>query len=158
MRTLISGVFCFLFMKMTSQVCGGSLYKLNVYTLNGVEKKTFYYEFLPAPGKYIEIAESTQGYRGNGLMTFFDSDIIKSIDYGDTLSENFSELLISRKISRKGIISPSLKILTHELFYQPVLLKISDGVKEYFILGNFFGGCKDDLSIVWKVDFGVQVF
>ena len=77
------------------------------------------------------------------------------IDAGsDTLNTSLQKFL-NRRVKGYGPVSASgkmigtLRLQTMELAYFPVIVKISDGEKTAWLLGNYFGGCSRETSLIW---------
>ncbi len=149
-----------------SQACGGGILTLNIYTLNGVEIEEFNYEILPVSEELLkekfykkvvnEVNLDNQNYylfqtinmRGCIIMEQYANEIIETSD--KKLNEGLRKMLDLSKINQSGKIKSSLSFNTFELITFPIILKISHKEKSIYILGNYFGGCDRDVSLIWN--------
>tara|TARA_R110002111_G_scaffold252863_2_gene317941 strand:- start:1919 stop:2449 length:531 start_codon:yes stop_codon:yes gene_type:complete len=149
-----------------SQACGGGILTFNIYTLNGKEIKNFDYEIFPVSKELLnekfyrkvvnEVSLDDPNYyyfqnvsnSGIIIMEHFANEIIETND--EKLNEWLDKLLILSKISKSGKIKSSLSFSTLELNNFPIILKISLNQKTIYILGNYFGGCDREASLVWN--------
>ncbi|MEE1897574.1 hypothetical protein V1389_04460 [Flavobacterium rakeshii] len=161
-------IFLFTFLlspKIYSQRCGGGILTFNIYTLNGEDVKEFDYEIFPvskellqknfyekltlidykdcpqfSPTKPVETS-------GRIIGKVFADQIIDNND--PKLNAKLQELLDTSAIAQKGTITSTLLFSTRENQSFPIVLKISNGDREVYILGNYFGNCDREASLVW---------
>lgn len=154
-----------------SQACGGGILTFNIYTLNGVEIEEFNYEIFPVskellqekfyskvmpkvnpdnPNYYLfqEINQS-----GGIIMQQYANEIIDTKD--DELNDRLKKMLDLSKINQTGKIKSSLSFNTFEVANFPIILKISHKEKTIYILGNYFGGCDREASLIWNNGYGI---
>lgn len=153
-----------------AQACGGGILTFNIYTLNGEEIDEFDYEIFPVsqellrenfykkvvnevnldnPSYYLY---SSIGKSGIIIMEHSANEIIETKD--EKLNEQLQKSLDLSKIPQKGKIKSSLSFFTFELNNFPIILKISNKKKIVYILGNYFGGCNREASLVWNNGYG----
>jgi hypothetical protein len=148
-----------------SQACGGGKLTFNIYILNGSEIQNFEYEIFPVSKKLLQekfykkvINEGNldnpnynlfQNINNSGIiiMKHFANEIIEANN--DKLNESLNKLLHLSNIARSGKIKSSLSFTTLELNNFPIILKISNDKQTIYILGNYFGGCNREASLVW---------
>lgn len=73
--------------------------------------------------------------------------------YNKELIENLNKMLDLSKIDQIGEIKSSLSFKTAENRNFPIILKISQKEKTIYILGNYFGGCNREASLVWNNEY-----
>ncbi|HRF16102.1 MAG: hypothetical protein JSR97_01765 [Verrucomicrobia bacterium] len=153
-----------------SQRCGGGTLAFNIYTLNGEEIENFEYEILPVSKELLrekfykkvvnEINLDNQNYSlfqsvySSGIIIGeqFINEIIETNN--GKLNESLDKMLDLSKVTKNGKIKSSLFFITHEKNNFPVILKISNNQKTIYILGNYFGGCDREASLVWNNGYG----
>ncbi|RYJ41372.1 hypothetical protein [Flavobacterium beibuense] len=161
-------IFLFSFLlspKSFSQVCGGGILTFNIYTLNGEDIKEFDYEIFPVSRELLQ----KNYYDKLTIKTYKDcpeyslfKDVQKSgsiigkifvdqiIDNNDPkLNAKLQKLLDTSAIAQKGTIKSTLLFTTRENESFPIVLKISNGERVVYILGNYFGNCDREASLVW---------
>lgn len=153
-----------------SQACGGGILTFNIYTLNGTEIENFEYEIFPISKELLQEKfykkvvnevnlDNTNYYlfqsinsSGVIIMESYANEIIEANN--DELNESLDKMLHLSKITRTGKIKSSLSFTTLELNNFPIILKISNSQKNIYILGNYFGGCNREASLVWNNEYG----
>lgn len=165
-------LFAFLLISQNgySQRCGGGTLTFNIYTLNGEEIENFEYEILPVSEEFLqeklykkvvnEVNLNNPNYtlfqsvNNSGVIIGeqFVNEIIETNN--DKLNESLDKLLDLSKITKTGKIKSSLGFITHENNNFPIILKISHKDKFIYILGNYFGGCDREASLVWNNGYG----
>ncbi|MCD0469917.1 hypothetical protein [Flavobacterium sp. JAS] len=148
-----------------SQACGGGILTFNIYTLNGVEIEEFNYEIFPVSKEllkekfYSKVVNKVNldnpnynlfreiNQTGVIIMQQYANEIINTKD--DKLNGSLKKMLDLSKINQTGKIKSSLSFNTLELADFPIILKISHREKTIYILGNYFGGCDREGSLVW---------
>ncbi|WP_417354419.1 hypothetical protein [Flavobacterium sp.] len=161
-------IFIFTFLltpKIYSQRCGGGILTFNIYTLNGEDVKEFDYEIFPVSKELLKKNYydklTIKKYKDCPEYSLF-KDIQKSgsiigkvfvnqiIDNNDPkLNAELQKLLDTSAISQKGTIKSTMLFSTRENQSFPIVLKISNGDREVYILGNYFGNCDREASLVW---------
>jgi hypothetical protein len=133
--------------KSIAQVCGGGTVKFNIYTLNGKAVKSFDYEIFPAS----EELTKKFNYKDNwGCGEIINGIADSMIDRNDeALNNKLKELLALSKITSKGKIKCSINFKSFETVYFPMIFKITKHNKSVYILGNYFGGCNRQASLIW---------
>lgn len=153
-----------------SQACGGGILKFNIYTLNGVEVEEFNYEIFPVSKELLnekfyskvmvkENLDNPNHYlfqkineTGGIIMEQYANEIIETKD--EELNSSLKKILDLSKINQTGKIKSSLSFKTFELANFPIILKISHKEKTIYILGNYFGGCNREASLIWDNESG----
>lgn len=173
MKKIISHIF-FVFVLISqngySQLCGGGKLTFNIYTLNGTEVENFDYEIFPVSKEFLhekfykKVVNDVNldnpnyyffqnvGNAGIIIMEHFANEIIETND--DKLNERLDKMLHLSKITKYGKIRSSLSFTTLELNNFPIVLKITHNQKTIYILGNYFGGCNREASLVWNNGYG----
>lgn len=173
MKNIITYIF-FVFVLISqngySQACGGGKLIFNIYTLNGVEIENFEYEIFPVSKEllqekfYNKVVNTAnldnpnhnlfQNINNFGviIMENFANEIIETND--DKLNESLDKMLQLSQIAQSGKIKSSLSFTTAEVLDFPIILKISNSQKTIYILGNYFGGCNREASLVWNNGYG----
>lgn len=149
-----------------SQACGGGILIFNIYTLNGVEIEDFNYEIFPVSKEllqekfYSKVVDKVNlenpnynlfreiNQTGVIIMQQYANEIIDAKD--DKLNDRLKKILDVSKINQTGKIKSSLSFNTLELADFLIILKISHREKNIYILGNYFGGCDREASLVWN--------
>lgn len=151
--------------KSYSQRCGGGILTFNIYTLNGEDVKEFDYEIFPVSKELLKknLYEKVVNQQN---MNNSDYPLFKSVEtsgriigkvFVDQIIDNndpkldakLQELLDTSAIAQKGTITSTLFFSTRENQSFPIVLKISNGDREVYILGNYFGNCDREASLVW---------
>lgn len=162
----------------TAQLCGGGILTFNIYTLNGSSIKEFEYEIFPVAKQSLENYFQTMreqkvdvdyrlmpNMRETGIIITENtaSEIIDTKN--DTLNNALIKLLERKRIGygalpSKGKMKNSLQFQTLELGVFPVVLKITAKGKTVYIVGNYFGGCNRETSLIWdnKYTYGFRIF
>lgn len=153
-----------------SQACGGGKLIFNIYTLNGVVIEEFDYEIFPVSKELLQekfykkvVYEGNLGNPnyilfqninnfGTIIMENIANEIIETKD--EKLNEKLDKMLDLSKINQSGKIKSTLSFFTLELNNFPIILKISNTQKTIYILGNYFGGCNREASLVWNNGYG----
>lgn len=154
-----------------SQRCGGGTLTFNIYTLNGEEMENFEYEILPVSKellqdklykKYVNevnlnnpnytLFQSVNNSSGIIIGEQFVNEIVETNN--DKLNGSLDKMLDLSKITKTGKIKSSLLFITYENNNFPIILKISNNQKTIYILGNYFGGCDREASLVWNNGYG----
>lgn len=148
-----------------SQACGGGILTFNIYTLNGVDIEEFNYEIFPVSKELLQekfyskvvhkVNLDNPNYyffekidqTGGIIMQQYANEIIDTKD--DVLNGSLKKMLDLSKINQTGKIKSSLSFNTLELGNFPIILKISHNEKTIYILGNYFGGCNREASLIW---------
>lgn len=149
-----------------SQACGGGRLTFNIYTLNGIEIENFDYEIFPVSEEllqekfYKKVVNEVNldnpnyyffqniGNAGMIIMERFANEVIETKD--EKLNERLDKMLDLSKINQSGKIKSTLSFFTLELNSFPIILKIEYNKKAIYILGNYFGGCNREASLVWN--------
>lgn len=151
--------------KSFSQVCGGGILTFNIYSLNGQELKDFDYEIFPVSRELLK-KNLYQKVVNEQNMDNSDYPLYKSVEtsgsiigkvFVDQIIDNndpklnakLQKLLDASAIEQKGTIKCTLLFTTRENESFPIILKISNGKREVYILGNYFGNCNREASLVW---------
>lgn len=153
-----------------SQACGGGRLMFNIYTLNGQEIKEFNYEILPVSKELLkekfykkvmneENIDNPNYYlfreinqTGEIIMEQYANEIIETKN--EKLNRDLKKMLDLSNITETGKIKSSLSFNTFELTNFPIILKISYKEKTIYILGNYFGGCDREASLIWNNGYG----
>ncbi|MDQ6527726.1 hypothetical protein [Flavobacterium sp. LHD-85] len=149
-----------------SQACGGGILIFNIYTLNGVEIEEFDYEIFPVSKELLQekfyskvmVKENLNNPNhylfqkinetGGIIMEQYANEIIDAKN--DELNSSLKKILDLSEINKAGKIKSSLSFKTFELANFPIILKISHKEKTIYILGNYFGGCNREASLIWN--------
>jgi len=149
-----------------SQACGGGILTFNIYTLNGVEIEGFNYEIFPVSKELLQekfyskvvnkVNLNNPNYSifqeineaGGIIMQQYANEIIDTKN--NELNSILKKMLDLSKINQTGNIKSSLSFKTFELANFPIILKISHKEKTIYILGNYFGGCNREASLIWN--------
>jgi len=170
--TIFYSIFTFFLFSQNlfSQACGEGILIFNIYTLNGIDIEEFDYEILPVSKEllkekfykkvvskaYLDDSNYKLFLEVNGsgviIMESFANEIIKTND--KKLSEDLDERLALSDITQKGKIKSSLLFRTRENNDFPIVIKTSHRGKTIYVLGNFFGGCNREASLVWNNKYG----
>ncbi len=130
-----------------SQACGGGIFTLNVYTLNGKEVKSVYYEIFPVSKELIEKYKNLNAWEsGTVIGNFNETNFISN----DSLVNRLQEFLEGSSITKSGKFKTSLKFKTIETVYFPIILKVTIKNQTLYIFGNYFGGCNREDSLIWN--------
>lgn len=130
-----------------SQECGGGILTLNLYTINGKKIKDVSYEIFPVSKEIIEKYNDTYNWnRGRIINNFSEKEILPNED----LTNQLNKLLERSSISKSGKFTSTLKFKTLELTYFPIIIKINIKSKTIYIMGNYFGGCNREASLIWN--------
>jgi len=169
MKNFITYIFFFLaFISENgySQACGGGKLNFDIFTINGQEIENFEYEIFPVSEENLKekflkkvLNESNLDDPKNYFLTNINNtgiiineqhanEIITTID--EKLNESFKKLLANSKISSKGEIKSSLTFNTFENINLPIILKVTHKKRTVYILGNYFGGCNRNASLIWN--------
>ncbi|MFC4815547.1 hypothetical protein [Flavobacterium sp. GCM10023249] len=173
MRTIIIyTIFSFLFFSQNgfSQACGGGKLSFNIYTLNGIEIDNFDYEIFPVSKELLrekfyqkvvnEVNLDNPNYylfqkinaSGGIIMEQYAKEIIEINN--EKLNSDLKKMIDLSNITQTGKIKSSITFNTFELTNFPIILKISHKKKTIYILGNYFGGCDREASLVWNNGYG----
>lgn len=148
-----------------AQECGGGTLTLNIYTKNGSTVEYFDYEILPVSEKLLRenflakiagseeaqnIMENNIYQKGITITEDFSREIIEA---GSELSTDLKQMISSDL--KTGKVKSYLKFKTLELRKKLVLLKIKLKGKTIYVVGNFFGGCDREVSLIWNNKFGI---
>jgi hypothetical protein len=171
MKKIILISLLFFFQNGFSQECGGGKLLFNIYILNGMEIDEFDYEILPVSKELLQekyyqkvvskINLDNPNYYlfqkisevGGIIMEQYANEIIETNN--EKLNRELKEMLDLSNINQKGKIKSSLIFNTLELTNFPIILKISHKKKTIYILGNYFGGCNREASLVWNNGYGI---
>lgn len=173
MKNLVTYIF-FTFILISqngySQACGGGILTFNIYTLNGTEINNFEYEIFPISKELLqekfykkavnEVNLDNPNYSlfqniNNSGVIIMEHSANELIDTNNKiLNESLDKMLHLSKMTQSGKIKYSLSFTTRENKYFPIILKISNSQKTIFILGNYFGGCNREASLVWNNEYG----
>lgn len=150
----------FIFNNAHSQVCGGGIASLNIYTLNGKNLKDAKYEIYDVSEEFIKkypegkyksfesafiIIDSTRNEFGH-LQTDLNTELKNS----KSLDSKLVKYLEFSSIQKSGTFKSTLQFKTRELINYPVVVKILFEGKSTFIFGNFFGGCTREIILIWN--------
>ena len=69
---------------------------------------------------------------------------------GFYLNNKLKKWLELSNIPSKGKIKSSINFKTFETVYFPMILKITQNNKSIYIIGNYFGGCYRQASLIWS--------
>jgi len=133
--------------KSIAQVCGGGIVKFNIYTLNGNAVKDFDYEIFPASDELTKKFNYKDNWGCGEIMYGITDSMIDRNN--EALNNKLKKWLALSKISSKGKIKSSINFKTFETVYFPMILKITQHNKSIYILGNYFGGCNRQVSLIW---------
>lgn len=149
-----------------SQACGGGKLTFNIYTLNGHDIKEFTYEILPVSKELLKekfykkvVNEVNLGNKNYVLFQAVNTSgvIVKEHFASEIIDKNLNgelkKILDLNKMNQTGSIKSSLSFNTLELGDFPIILKISHNEKTIYVLGNYFGGCDREASLVWNNEF-----
>lgn len=137
----------FISLKGSSQECGGGILTLNLYTINGKKIKDASYEIFPVSKELIEKYNDTDNWnKGRIINNFSENEILPNED----LINKLNTLLERSSISKSGKFTSTLKFKTLELAYFPIIIKINIKNKTIYIMGNYFGGCDRETSLIWN--------
>lgn len=148
-----------------AQECGGGTLTLNIYTINGSNVEYFDYEILPVSEKLLrenfltKIRGSVEA-QNNMEIDIYQKGIIIKEEFSREIIEKNNEINTDLKKMmssdlKNGKIKSYLKFKTLELERKLVLLKVKLKDKTIYIVGNFFGGCDRELSLIWDNRFGI---
>lgn len=173
MKNIITYIF-FAFILISqngySQACGGGILSFKIYTLNGTEIENFEYKIFPISKEllqekfYKKVVNEVnldnpnyslfQNINSSGviIMEHFANELIDTNNV--ILNESLDKMLHLSKITQSGRIKSSLSFTTLENNNFPIILKISNSQKTIYILGNYFGGCNREASLVWNNEYG----
>jgi hypothetical protein len=130
-----------------SQACGGGILNLNIYTKNGEKAKEITYEIFPISKELIEKYNDSDNWNiGKIIIDFSEKDILND----EKLDNRLDKYLENSSISKSGKFISNLKFKTYELLYFPIIIKISIENKTVYILGNYFGGCNREASLIYN--------
>lgn len=153
-----------------AQRCGGGKLTFNIYTLNGKEIDSFDYKIFPVSKELLkekfylkvvsEVNLADKNYElfhsvnesGVIIAEHFVNEIIDTVN--KDLKKQLSKWVELSEISQTGKIKSSLFFKTHENANFPIILKIIRNQKTIYILGNYFGGCNREASLIWDNGYG----
>lgn len=130
-----------------SQVCGSGVMTLNLYTKNGSIDKKAVYEIFPLSKELINKFKDTDNWNIGRIVTDFSEE---EITLDKDLASHLDTLLVYSSISKSGTFISTLQFKTRELAYFPIIIKISVENKKVYILGNYFGGCDREASLIFN--------
>lgn len=165
-----------LFTEAKAQRCGGGILTLNFYTLNGNRVKEFEYEIFPVAKKPLEnyyqtMREQKIDVDYTLIPTMWETGIIinentatELIDIkNDTLNNALIKMLDRNRMGSDalpsiGKIKSSLQFQVFENSDFPIVLKITTKEKKVYVLGNYFGGCPREVSLIWNERYGLRIY
>ncbi len=143
-----------------SQVCGGGIASLNIYTLNGTTLKDANYEIFAVSEEFTrKYPDKSNKPHNRGLIIidstrnefgYLQNDLNKELQHSKSLDSTLVEYLKFSSIPKSGKFTSTLQLKTQELIYFPVVVKIIFEKKSTFIFGNFFGGCNRNIFLLWN--------
>ena len=149
-------------LQVNGQLCGGGILTFKIYTLNGSTIENFNYEILPVSKNNLETDFSSEMKKDNIIIDLSNNGILISKIWADNIADVRNETLNSQlnqflntngkgkySIPQSGKFKSTLRFSTVELRYFPVIIKISNGPKTAYALGNYFGGCNREVSLIW---------
>jgi hypothetical protein len=75
----------------------------------------------------------------------------------EALNNKLKKWLALSKISSKGKIKSSINFKTFETVFFSMILKITQHKKTIYILGNYFGGCNRQASLIWNDKYDISI-
>lgn len=141
--------------KSIAQVCGGGTVKFNIYTLNGKAVKNFDYEIFPASEELTKKFNYKDNWDCGEIMNGIADSMIDRNN--EALNNKLKKWLALSKISSKGKIKSSINFKSFETVFFPMILKISQHNKSVYILGNYFGGCNRQASLIWTESYYISI-
>lgn len=173
MKNIITYIFfAFIFISQNgySQACGGGILSFKIYSLNGTELENFEYEIFPVSKEFFQekfykkvVNEVNLDSPNYSLFQNINSHGIIIMEHtakelidlnNEILNESLDKMLHLSKITQSGRIKSSLSFTTIENRNFPIILKISNKNNTIYILGNYFGGCDREASLVWNNEYG----
>lgn len=161
-KLLFLATSLFYTVKSDAQRCGGGIFSLNVFTLNGEKTVTIEYEVLPVSQEFIvdSIIDINENFyiRQNKTRNIYggivfrndlaEKALSKSVSSKDEL--NFKRFVASQSIPMKGTLEQNIDFQTFETVFFPVFLKLKTKTETTYILVNLFGGCDRHTSILYQ--------
>jgi len=144
---------------LLGQRCGGGVYEVRIYSLNGVKINHLRYEVLGMNLDYLSkinaadnpdkkyCQDCIQVHNLTNQDVYYITDINRigfsdeTIEPDRSLFDNQFEGAVSN-----GIIS----FKTRETYHQLYLLKVYDQKNTLYLIDNFMGGCNNQLNILWS--------
>ena len=127
--------------KIYAQACGGGIYRIEIYVLNGTKEIDICYEIFPIKDNYSSIIPDYQ-IRSQMIEEKYALKIMNI----DTQQNDLPFYAKPKGKVENGIITFN----TLENYYKKYLLKLYSDNESIYILGNFFGGCGNIKRILWK--------
>jgi len=145
-----------------AQACGGGVFTLYFYVLNGEKKDTLKYEILTIDPENLEKIlwqdrEDVSNAEYAGVMRemrsglILDTKLVEDLFCSTTEKKTNEELisgaeldrLLQNSVMKKSalIVDGKISFHTFETYFKPYLLKITANEANIYILADFFGGC-----------------
>ncbi|WP_136468042.1 hypothetical protein [Flagellimonas onchidii] len=138
--------------QVVGQACGGGIYRIEIYTLNGTAEKDFRYEIFPANSHYVDRELSGNAGRKRICGKIINTEKSKRLIDTSNVSrcKNFKKLLELTKNKATGKFNNGkIAFNTEELLEFHCIIKISDKDDELYLIANPFGGCDRTILLIW---------
>lgn len=141
-----------------AQRCGGGIYEVKIYSINGVKINNLQFEVYDINADYLSKINSADNTDKKYCQDCIQVDNMTNheiyfIKHINKIIVHKSEFIEDRKLFKnefQGTVSKGIiPFNTRETYHKLYLLKVYDNKTAIYLIDNFMGGCNYELKILW---------